>query len=281
MLMIDIPDILIYDDEHSYTKIKKLGKGGFSECYQYKSNQTNNVYAVKAANVSKPEKQKMIVNEIKILRDLAHPHIIPLYRYKQIYETAYMFMKCCPNNSLAEYMKIKRIQCFKESIVKTWIWQLTDAVCYLHRHFIIHCDITLKNCLLDAKLNIQLCDFGLAIQCSSQNETVSKVHGTPNYIAPETLLNESISFSADIWAIGIVMYTLLFGKPPFEGLSTRDTYKQIKCDSLVIPESPCVSEHARDLLNKLLEKDPLKRIACEDIPFHPFFASHDFPEMFV
>jgi serine/threonine protein kinase len=94
--------------------------------------------------------------------------------------------------------------------------QMVKALQYIHRHSIVHRDLKLGNILISETMQLKLCDFGLSTRISYQGEKKRTVCGTPNYIAPEILEEEGHSYESDIWSLGVILYALLFGKPPFE-----------------------------------------------------------------
>lgn len=102
--------------------------------------------------------------------------------------------------------------------------EIINAVKYLHSREVIHRDLKLGNIFLGEKFEIKLGDFGLATKLEFLNEKKRSICGTPNYIAPEIISGQGYSYSVDIWSIGVIIYTLLVGIPPFETDNVADTY---------------------------------------------------------
>jgi polo-like kinase 1 len=101
------------------------------------------------------------------------------------------------------------------------------------------------------------------------------VCGTPNYIAPEVLDGKSgHSYEVDIWSLGVIIYTLIIGKPPFETSDVKATYQRIKSNSYTFPEHVPISDAAKDLITRILSKDPARRPTLEEILRHEFFTSN-------
>ena len=98
----------------------------------------------------------------------------------------------------------------------------------MHKQNIIHRDIKLGNIFLNYKMEVKIGDFGLSTKIKTNKERKFTTCGTPNYIAPEILNETGHSFEVDIWAVGIVIYALLIGKPPFEADTVENTYRKIK-----------------------------------------------------
>jgi polo-like kinase 1 len=145
---------------------------------------------------------------------------------------------------------------------------------YLHSHRIIHRDLKLGNLFLNDKMQIKLGDFGLATKLDFDGEKKRTICGTPNYIAPEVLEGRAgHSYEVDIWSLGVIIYTLIIGKPPFETTDVKATYGRIKRNQYSFPEHVSISDEARDLISRILTGDPSARPTLEQICMHPFMTS--------
>lgn len=123
---------------------------------------------------------------------------------------------------------------------------------YLQKHKVIHRDLKLGNLFLGGGLEIKLGDFGLAAKLEYESEKRHTVCGTPNYLAPEVLSNKTgHSFEVDIWSLGVVLYALLIGKPPFETPEVKMTYEKIRKGLYSFPESIFIHEDAKNLIQKI------------------------------
>ena len=153
--------------------------------------------------------------------------------------------------------------------------QILAALKYLHAHRVLHRDLKLGNLFLSAGMQVKLGDFGLATKLDFEGERKRTVCGTPNYIAPEIIDNTSTSnghsYEVDIWSFGVIVYTLLIGRPPFETSDVKTTYKKIRNVEYQFPENVQVSEHAKSLIKSILVLEPTKRPKIEEIYDHPFF----------
>ena len=142
---------------------------------------------------------------------------------------------------------------------------------YLHSHRIIHRDLKLGNLFLNDKMEIKLGDFGLATKLDFDGEKKRTICGTPNYIAPEVLEGKSgHSYEVDIWSLGVIIYTLIIGKPPFETTDVKATYRRIKQNSYSFPDHINISDAARDLITRILNGDPKRRPNLDEIMAHSF-----------
>jgi polo-like kinase 1 len=121
-------------------------------------------------------------------------------------------------------------------------------------------------------MELKVGDFGLATKLEFEGERKRTVCGTPNYIAPEILDGKTgHSYEVDIWSLGVILYTLIIGKPPFETQDVKTTYKRIKMNSYTFPEKAVISDSAKALITEILCTDPLKRPGLDDMLRSDFF----------
>lgn len=129
-------------------------------------------------------------------------------------------------------------------------------------------------------MQLKVGDFGLATKLEFEGDRKRTVCGTPNYIAPEILDGkQGHSYEVDIWSFGVILYTLIIGKPPFEASDVKSTYKRIKSRTFSYPETATISANARDLIDQVLNLDPTKRPTLDEICEHPFFHSGAIPKL--
>lgn len=171
--------------------------------------------------------KEKIQSEISILAQMTHPNIVKLIRVFENEHNVYMCMELCKNQSLIELMKNrKRIT---ESETRSYISQLIEGIKYIHSKNIVHRDLKLGNLFLDDKMQLKIGDFGLSERIQYEGQMLTSLSGTPNYIAPEILLKkEGHSYEVDIWAIGVIAYTLIVGAPPFQAKTSKATCSRIK-----------------------------------------------------
>ena len=171
---------------------------------------------------------------------------------------------------------MKRRKRLTEIEVQCYLIQIIKALKYIHSHKIIHRDLKLGNCFITNKLELKLGDFGLAAKLEYEGQRRRTVCGTPNYIAPEILEKKNgHSFEVDIWSLGVVAYTLLFGRPPFETSDVKLTYKKIKMNNYTFPENIKVHPSAKRLISSILNLDPSKRLSLDAILEHEFFRIYN------
>ena len=136
-----------------------------------------------------------------------------------------MTLELCPNRSLMDMLRRRRR--FTDPEVRFLMVQLIGACHYMHTNQVIHRDLKLGNLFLDASMNVKVGDFGLAALIENPGERKKTICGTPNYIAPEVLFDTANghSFEVDTWSIGVILYTLIIGRPPFQTKEVKAIYK--------------------------------------------------------
>ena len=256
-----------------YIKGRLLGKGGFAKCYEFINQETEHSSAAKIIpkkSLVKSRAKQKLISEIKIHKSLHHPNIVAFEHYFEDSENVYLLIEICHNQTLNELLKRRKklteleVQCYAVQIIK--------ALKYLHSHRVIHRDLKLGNLFISEKMEIKVGDFGLATKLEFDGERKRTVCGTPNYIAPEILEGKTgHSYEVDVWSLGVIMYTLIIGKPPFETNNVKETYKRIKMGNYSFPENAVISEPAKDLIQSILVLDPHKRPKLEEILNHDFF----------
>ena len=256
-----------------YERGKFLGKGGFARCYEMKRVDTGKIFAAKVFDkkgLSNGRSRKKLINEIKLHKKLNHLNIVNFEHFFEDKENVYILLELCSNQTLNEL--VKRRKRLGEIEVQCYSLQIIKALKYIHNHRIIHRDLKLGNLFLTSKLELKLGDFGLAAKLEYDGQRRKTVCGTPNYIAPEILEKKNgHSYEVDIWSLGVVIYTMLFGKPPFETADVKLTYKRIKMNSYKFPENIKVDPSAKKLISSILNLDPSKRPSLDAILEHDFF----------
>jgi len=229
-----------------YQRGQLLGKGGFAKCFFVTDIDTKEDWACKIVSKKSLTEQRHVQKlqmEIKIHRSIRHKYVCRFEDVFEDLENVYIIMELCHNQTLLhELMRKKRLS---ESETRRYMLQTLDAVRHIHKHNIVHRDLKLPNLFLDKASVIKIGDFGLACEThggegKKQGDSFCDLGGTPNYIAPEVLDGKSgVSFEVDVWALGVVLYTCLVGKPPFETSDIKSTYKRIRANRCAVSVSAC------------------------------------------
>jgi len=258
-----------------YLKGKLLGKGGFAHCYWCSCVETGEIFAMKVvekSSLTKSRAKEKLQAEIRIHRKLSHGHVVKFHRFFEDRKRVYILLGLCSNHTLSELMK--RRKRLTELEVRYYGMQLLKALKYLHAENVIHRDLKLGNLFIDKEMQIQVGDFGLAAKVTDVHDRKRTICGTPNYIAPEILENRNgHSFQVDIWSFGVILYTLLVGKPPYEARDVKSTYKRIVANIYTFPEDIHVSDEAKSIIRRMLQTKPELRPSLDEIERHPFFAA--------
>lgn len=189
----------------------------------------------------------------------------------------YILLELCHNQSLNELLR--RRKRLHELEVQCYTMQIINALKYLHAHRIIHRDLKLGNLFINDKMEVKLGDFGLAAKLDFDGEKKRTICGTPNYIAPEVLEGKSgHSYEVDVWSLGVIIYTLIVGKPPFETSDVKTTYKRIRMNAYTFPDHVVVSDAAKDLIQRILIGDPTSRPTLDEIIKHDFLTRNAIPK---
>ncbi|KAF3991625.1 hypothetical protein FT663_01448 [Candidozyma haemuli var. vulneris] len=256
-----------------YRRGNFLGEGGFARCFQMRD-ASGKIYAAKTvakASIKNEKTKTKLLSEIKIHKSLKHFNIVNFVDCFEDDVNVYILLEICPNQSLMELLKTrKRVS---EPEVRYFMVQIVGAIKYLHSRRVIHRDLKLGNIFFDPDMNLKIGDFGLASVLPSIESRKYTICGTPNYIAPEVLGGKTTghSFEVDIWAIGIMMYALLVGKPPFQAKDVNVIYERIKKTDYSFPPDKKISDEAKQLIQDLLSLNPLNRPSIHEILDYPWF----------
>ena len=217
-----------------------------------------------------------IIKQINILKTLDHPNIIKIYEFYSTDKYIYIINELCTGGEL--FNKIVEVKYFTESTACFVMRQLLSAVAYCHDKGVIHRDLKPENILIEDSaeknkeyFNIKIIDFGTC-ELLKKKKLTEQI-GTSFYIAPEVLKN-GYNEKCDLWSCGVILYILLCGSPPFYGKSEKEIFQKILDGNVDFNKNKIwlkISDEAKNLVTKLLEMDPKKRIsaseALEDIWF--------------
>lgn len=264
----------------NFDLLKVIGKGSFGKVMQVMKKDTKQVYALKTLRkhhiISRMEVTHTLA-ERTVLARINNPFIVPLKFSFQSPEKLYLVLSFINGGELFHHLQ--QSGKFDMDRSRFYIAELLTALESLHELNVIYRDLKPENILLDYQGHIALCDFGLCKLNMANDDKTNTFCGTPEYLAPELLLNQGYTRSVDWWTLGTLLYEMLTGLPPFYDDDVPTMYKKILQNPLKFPPF-LEGTDAHDLLVKLLQKEPSKRLDdAQQIKSHPFFKDIDWNKL--
>ncbi|CAK1555823.1 unnamed protein product [Leptosia nina] len=244
--------------------IATLGIGGFGRVelvqIQGDSSRSFALKQMKKAQIVETRQQQHIMSEKEIMSEMNCEFIVKLYKTFKDRKYLYMLMETCLGGELWTILR-DRGQ-FDDSTTRFYTACVVEAFHYLHSRNIIYRDLKPENLLLDSKGYVKLVDFGFSKKLQASRKTWTFC-GTPEYVAPEVIMNRGHDISADYWSLGVLMFELLTGSPPFTGADPMKTYNKILkgIDAVEFPR--CITRNAANLIKKLCRDNPAERLGYQ------------------
>ncbi|CAD8144929.1 unnamed protein product [Paramecium octaurelia] len=264
-------------DHYSYAIDQEIGKGFSSRVYKGRDERTLENVAVKVIDMKKLKQtlhKQLLKNEINALRSFNHQSILKLIDVCQTSNNTYIITEFCDSGDLDKYLR-KNLK-IKEPEAIRILQALVNAINEINLKGFIHRDIKPANILLKGN-DPKLADFGFAVpiwQAKIQQKNINV--GTPLYMSPQALKHQDYSEKGDVWAVGIVYFEMLFGRTPFNAQSEAALLSNILNKSLIIPQTPSVSELSKDFIKKCLQIDDHERFNVKAMYEHQIIQSKNF-----
>ena len=245
---------------------KPIGTGAFSEVkLAYNEKNPEKLYAMKSLLKKDPVETLYIKKEQNLHKSLDHPYIIKFEDYLETETHIHFFLEYASNGDLFEYLRKEKVNKYQ---LKKFFYQTCLAIKYLHSKKIMHRDLKPENLLITHDLNLKLCDFGWSVIFEEENERKT-LCGTYEYMAPEVYFGKLQTFKTDIWALGILLYELFHGKPPFVIKKHNENMIEPKFDKIRFKSD--LEDSMKDLVKNLLVVDPVKRFCIDKLLDHAYF----------
>ena len=259
-----------------------IGTGSFGTVRKCRDKSTGELFACKTIRKDRVEDPQILRNEIDLLAQARHPHIIQLLDVYEDVEQIHIVTELCTGGELYDRVVEKaesEEKHFEERDAARIIRDILDAIAYCHDHHIVHRDLKPENFLLKDEsedADVKIIDFGL-----SRNDDkpyggiMSSRVGTPYYVAPE-VLSQSYTNKCDVWSIGVITYILLCGFPPFNGGNDYEIIMEVEAAriSFPSPEWDDMSGAAKDFVAYLLQKDPIRRPTAKEALEHAWITDN-------
>ena len=268
----------------SFISLAILGRGSFGEVYLVQKKDTKKKYAMKVLNKDKIMFQnllKYVKAERNVLSITNHPFIVKLYFAFQTINKLFLILEYCPGGDLAKHLFFEKK--FFEQRAKFYICEVLLALEDLHKRNIIFRDLKPDNVVLDEEGHCKLTDFGLSKEGVYESQGAQSFCGSIAYLAPEMLKKNGHGKAVDWYLLGVLLYEMLVGVTPYFSNNKEQIFFNIENEELRIPQF--VSEDAANLLRKLLERNPEKRIGssnldAEEIKRHPYFKDVNWDDIY-
>ncbi|KXJ86183.1 kinase-like domain-containing protein [Microdochium bolleyi] len=263
--------------------LKVVGKGSFGKVMQVRKKDTNRIYALKTirkAHIISRSEVAHTLAERSVLAQINNPFIVPLKFTFQSPEKLYFVLAFVNGGELFHHLQ--KEQRFDVNRARFYTAELLCALECLHGFNVIYRDLKPENILLDYQGHIALCDFGLCKLDMKDEDRTNTFCGTPEYLAPELLMGQGYNKTVDWWTLGVLLYEMLTGLPPFYDENTNEMYRKILSEPLHFPSADIVPPAAKDLLAKLLNRNPEERLGANgsaEIKAHPFFHAIDWRKL--
>ncbi|KAJ1797663.1 Cell cycle serine/threonine-protein kinase cdc5/MSD2 [Coemansia sp. RSA 2399] len=232
-------------------------------------------------NISSAKVIERLKYEVKVMRGLpSHPNVVASHHVFEDKSRVYILMELCTSRTLHDLLlKRKRLTEFE---ARYFTAQLAGGIDALHKANIIHRDIKHSNLLLDHRNRIKIADFGLSTILESESDRKQSFLGTPNFLAPELISRNGYGHShgVDIWATGVLLFFMLYGRPPFNqqrtgsSVNLQQLYRRIVNDDIPFPRDPPMSTTVKSLISKLCCKKEHERISADEICSDAWFLIH-------
>eukprot|EP00925_Amoebophrya_sp_RCC4383_P001747 GSA25T00015444001.1 len=278
-------------DGGHYVTGRTIGQGAYAvvrSCTHYPSGRGYAVKIFDKTRSSWDNRKKLVYREVKLMEKICcyNEHICNFVEFVDGEHFLHLFMEEVNGGNLRQELNKKQLRRITENTVRDYFWQICDGIEYLHQNLVVHRDIKLENLLLhygpssegasgnstsgqgQIKTIVKIVDFGFAVKLQSPCQKLKVFCGTPSYMSPEIVAGKEYSgFQSDVWALGVVLYVLLFGRFPFKANQEHELYHKIRRGSFSLADSH-VSSTAKRVIKGILRVDGNLRPVVSQVANH-------------
>ncbi|XP_041700041.1 myosin light chain kinase, smooth muscle isoform X3 [Coregonus clupeaformis] len=271
----DYRDVTVRTDvkvKDLYDVEERLGTGKFGQVFKLLEKATKKHWAGKFIKAYSAKEKDNVRQEIAIMNSLHHPKLVQCIDAFEGKSDIVMVLEMISGGELFERIIDEDFELTEREVIK-YMLQIVDGVHYIHKQGIVHLDLKPENimCVNKTGSTIKLIDFGLARRLESSG-TLKVLFGTPEFVAPEVINYEAISYPTDMWSIGVICYILVSGLSPFMGDNDNETLSNVTSATWDFEDDAFdeISDHAKDFITNLLKKDMRARLTCDQCYEHPW-----------
>ncbi|KAF1331478.1 Agc protein kinase, partial [Globisporangium splendens] len=264
--------------------LKVIGKGSYGKVTLVRKKDSKKLFAMKSLNKSNVKRRNQVEHtrtERRVLGRAKHPFIVHLHYAFQTSQKLYFVLDYCPGGEL--FFHLSRMEKFEEPMAKFYAAEIALALEHLHDLGVVYRDLKPENILFDQVGHVLLADFGLAKEGITDGaEGTNSMCGTPEYLPPEILDRVGHGTAVDWWALGMVLYEMLTGLPPWYTRNRQKLFDRVRNAPLTFPDE--VGPAARSLISGLLTRDPNERLgsrSADDVKNHEFFNDINWDDLYA
>ncbi|XP_065555189.1 myosin light chain kinase, smooth muscle-like [Lathamus discolor] len=268
-------DVVINSQEQVsdvYTQLEKLGEGKFGMVFRLQEKATGKIRAGKYFRTRTAKEKQAARDEVELMNLLHHPRLVQCLAAFQGPAELVMVMEYVAGGELFERIVDDDFEHTEPSSAQ-YLRQILEGLQFMHGQAIVHLDLKPENivCVSPSSHWLKIIDFGLARKLAPDTP-VKVLHSTPEFMAPEVVAFEPVSFSTDMWSVGVICYILLSGESPFQGDNDMETLSNITAAQWDFEEETFseISQLAKDFISQLLQKDPRNRLSSMGALLHPW-----------
>ncbi|XP_013779673.1 myosin light chain kinase, smooth muscle-like [Limulus polyphemus] len=261
------------DVKEEYNLYEELGRGKFGTVYKCEEKASGRVLAAKFITTNRAVDRKDVEREVEIMRVLQHPRLLQLYdAFDDGKKQMCIILELIEGGELFERV-IDDDFVLTEKVCAIFMKQICEGIGYMHSQNILHLDMKPENvlCLSKTGNRIKLIDFGLAIKFDPLKK-IQILFGTPEFVSPEVVNFDRVSYGTDMWSVGVICYTLLSGLSPFMGDSVLETMANVTKAAFDFNDESFepITDEAKDFICQLLVKDRTERMSATNCLHHPW-----------